>query len=130
MPKRTDRIHISSGAPWEAEVGYSRAVRIENRIEVAGTTAVLDGKPQFPGDPYRQTRRILEIIQAAIEEAGGSMADVVRTRMYITDAAHWPEVAKAHGEFFRDVRPASTLVVVKALIDPELLVEIEAVAVV
>lgn len=120
---------ISSGAPWEAQVGYSRAVRIDNRIEVAGTTAVRDGKPQFPGDPYQQAKLILEIIQKAIEEAGGSMSDVVRTRMYITEAEHWEGVAKAHGEFFRDVRPASTMVVVKALIDPALLVEIEAVAV-
>lgn len=119
---------ISSGAPWESEVGYSRAVRTGNRIEVAGTTAMREGKPQFPDDPYNQAKLALEIIQKAIEEAGGSMADVVRTRIYITELSHWQEVAKAHGEFFRDVRPAATMVVVKGLIDPALLVEIEAVA--
>ncbi|MFK7972605.1 MAG: RidA family protein [Bacteroidia bacterium] len=129
MLKNPKRINISSGAPWEATVGYSRAVRIGDRIEVAGTTAMRDGEPQYKDEPYQQTRLVLDIIQKAIEEAGASLGDVVRTRIYITDLAHWQEVAKAHGEFFRDIRPAATMVVVKALIDPALLVEIEALAI-
>ena len=126
MANKTHRINISSGAPWESQVGYSRAVRIGNQITVAGTTAVRDGSPQCKGDAYGQTRIILSIIKQAIEDAGGQLEDVVRTRILITDLADWEKVGKAHGEFFSDIRPAATMVVVKALIDPALLVEIDA----
>ena len=130
MANKTHRINISSGAPWESQVGYSRAVRIGDRIAVAATTAVRDGSPQCEGDALGQTRVILSIIKQAIEDAGGQMEDVIRTRIFITNLDDWEKVGKAHGEFFRDIRPAATMVVVKALIDPALLVELEAEAVV
>lgn len=121
-----DRQRINSGAPWEATVGYSRAVRIGNRVVVAGTTGLLpDGSSAGP-DAYVQAKRALEIIGAALEEAGASFADVVRTRMFVTDIARDAEaVGRAHGEVFAGIRPASTMVEVSALIRPELLVEIE-----
>ncbi|HET8987028.1 MAG TPA: RidA family protein, partial [Humibacillus sp.] len=124
------RQNVGSGSPWESEVGYSRAVRIGDLVHVAGTTAVLDGIAQAPGDPYGQARIALEIIAAALAECGAALSDVVRTRIYVTDIAHWAEVGRAHGEVFGDVRPAATMVQVAALITPELLVEIEAEAVV
>jgi enamine deaminase RidA (YjgF/YER057c/UK114 family) len=99
-------------------------------VHVAGTTAVRDGVAQAPGDPYAQTRVALEIIAAALTECGASLSDVVRTRIYVTDIAHWAEIGRAHGEVFGDIRPAATLVQVVALISPDLLVEIEADAVV
>jgi enamine deaminase RidA (YjgF/YER057c/UK114 family) len=120
----------SSGAPWEAQVGYSRAVRVGPYIHVAGTTASQDGQPVAPGDPYGQTRHILRTIQAALHDLGAELKHVVRTRMYVIDINHWPEVGRAHGEFFRDIRPASTLLAVHHLLAPELLVEIEADAIV
>ena len=116
---------ISTGDPWESVVGYSRAIRFGSIIEVAGTTAVKDGQVVAKGDPYGQTKFILEKIKGALEEAGGKMEDVVRTRIFVTDIAHWQQVGKAHGEFFRDIRPASTMVEVSALVNPEMLVEIE-----
>jgi enamine deaminase RidA (YjgF/YER057c/UK114 family) len=121
------RQNISSGAKWEPTIGYSRAVRIGNMISVAGTTAV-DEKSEVigEGDPYAQAAYILRKIERALKEAGASFDDVIRTRMYVVDAAHGDEVGRAHGEIFSQIRPASTLVVVKALIDPRLLVEIEA----
>jgi enamine deaminase RidA (YjgF/YER057c/UK114 family) len=124
------RLNISSGAKWESIVGYSRAVRVGNIIEVAGTTAV-DDQGQVVGvdNPYEQTRFILTKIEKALAEAGASLTDVVRTRMFVTDIAHWEEIGRAHGERFRDVRPAATMVEVAALISPELLVEIEVTAV-
>ncbi len=125
------RITISSGAPWEPIVGYSRAVRVGNIVHVAGTTAVgADGKVVGVGDPARQTREILVKIGRALAEAGSSMRDVVRTRVYVTDISRWEEVGRAHGEVFHEIRPASAMVEVSRLIDPEMMVEIEAEAIV
>lgn len=122
-----DRQLISSGAPWEAIAGYSRAVRVGPMIHVAGTTASdRQGRAVGKGDAYAQTRHILTIIEAALEEAGASLQDVVRTRMYVCDMGDWEEVARAHGEVFRDIRPAATLIEVGRLIGPDFLVEIEA----
>lgn len=126
-----ERIKISSNTHWESAVGYSRAVRVGNVIEVAGTTAVdEDGRIVSPGDPFAQARFILGKIERALRAAGASLTDVVRTRMYVIDIHHWEAVARAHGEVFRDIRPAATLVQVGALIEPELVVEIEVTAVV
>ena len=125
------RKNISSGAPWEATVGYSRAVRLGQIVEVAGTTAVDDaGRVVGPGSPYTQARFALEKIGRALAEAGAGFEDVIRTRIYVTDISRWEEVGRAHGEVFGDVRPASTLVAVASLVRPDLLVEIEATAVV
>lgn len=127
----TPRKNISSGAQWESVVGYSRAVRIGNTIEVAGTCAVdIDGMPSSPGDPYQQTIRILEIIRSAIEQLGGGLQDVIRTRIYVTHIEQWAEIGKAHGEVFGDIRPVTTMVEVSSLISGEYLVEIEATAIV
>ena len=122
---------ISSGGPWEAAIGYSRAVREGNHVFVAGTTAAnSDGSIAGGNDPYLQAMRCFEIIAKALAEAGASMADVVRTRMFVTDIAHWEAFGRAHGEYFRDIRPAATMVQVVALIDPAMLVEIEVEAVI
>ncbi|GAB3262800.1 RidA family protein [Larkinella harenae] len=121
---------ISSGSPWEPQVGYSRAVRVGNLIEIAGTTAMNGDQVVAKGNIYEQTRFILQKIATILEQAGGSMNDVVRTRMYVTDIAQWEAVGRAHGEFFKDIRPAASMVEVRALIDPDLLVEIEVTAVV
>ena len=125
------RINISSGAKWEDIVGYSRAVRVGNMIEVAGTTAV-DERGEIVGlnDPYEQTKYALAKIEKALIEAGASMQDVVRTRMFVTDISKWEEVGRAHGEFFRTVKPVASMVEVKGLIDPKLLVEIEVTAII
>jgi len=125
------RQNISSGAAWEAIVGYSRAVRMGNVVEVAGTTAV-DGNGQVvgPDDPGAQTRFILQKIEKALAEAGATLNDVVRTRIFVTDISRWEAVGRAHGEFFRTIKPVATMVEVSALISPELLVEIEATAVI
>ena len=124
------RRNISSGAAWEPIIGYSRAVRVGNVVQVAGTTSVdAEGKPYMPGDPYAQTVRILEIIEQALQEAGAAMEDVVRTRIFTTDIGHWQEIGRAHGERFAGIRPAATMVQVTALIDPALMVEIEAEAI-
>ncbi|MGO4599539.1 RidA family protein [Terrabacter sp. 2RAF25] len=124
------RRNIGTGSAWESVVGYSRAVRVGDTVHVAGTTAVRDGRVVAPGDAYRQAQVALEILVAALVECGASPADVVRTRLYVTDMRDWEAVGRAHGEVFADVRPASTLVQVSALIEPDLLVEIEAEAIV
>lgn len=123
----SDRKLISSGSPYEEPIGFSRAVRVGNRISVSGTGPIgPDGKTAAPGDAYGQARRSLEIIEQAILDAGGELADVVRTCIYVTDRGVWQDVARAHGEFFGKIRPASTLIVVAGLVQPDWLVEIEA----
>lgn len=129
MRKMNQRKNISSGSPWEDVVGYSRAVRIANIIEVAGTTAMDGDVLVGEGDVYAQTVFILQKIERALAEAGSSLTDVVRTRMFITDIKKWEEAGKAHGEFFKNIKPASTMIEVSALIDARLLIEIEATAI-
>ncbi len=121
---------ISSGSPFEPIVGFSRAVRVGNIVAVAGTTAGSGGKPVAIGDPAAQTRAILETIAEALAEAGASLKDVVRTRVYLTDIAHFETVGRVHGEFFGEIRPANSTLQVTAFVKPEWLVEIEADAVI
>ncbi|WP_183392925.1 RidA family protein [Kineococcus radiotolerans] len=126
----SDREVVSSGAVWEPLVGYSRAVRVGSWISVAGTTAAgPDGAPVGGDDVAEQTREAIRRIEAALAQVGAGLGDVVRTRMFVTDITRWEEVGRAHGEFLADIRPASSMVQVSALIDPRLLVEVEADAV-
>jgi enamine deaminase RidA (YjgF/YER057c/UK114 family) len=117
---------ISSGAPWEPVAGYSRAVAAGDFVFVAGCTSVVDGEVVHEGDPAAQTAQAIANVAAALEQLGASLADVVRTRMFVTDITRWPEYARAHGAAFGQIRPASTMVEVAALIDARMLVEVEA----
>lgn len=126
-----DRETFHSGAPWESLVAYSRAVRVGAHIAVSGTAPVDDdGEVVGVGDPYQQTRRCIEIIAAALQQAGAGLEHVVRTRMFVTDIGHWQEFARAHREAFKDIEPATTMVEVSRLIDPRMLIEIEADAII
>jgi enamine deaminase RidA (YjgF/YER057c/UK114 family) len=122
-------LRFGSGAPWEGIVGYSRVVVRGEAAWVSGTTSMLNGSVAHPGDAAAQTRQALEIIAESLQRAGFSINDVVRTRIFVTDISRWEEIGRAHGEVFGDVRPATTMVQVAALIDPDMLVEIEADAV-
>ncbi len=126
-----ERVNISSGAKWEAIVGYSRAVKIGNTIEVTGTVAV-DDNDQVVGrdNAYEQTKFIIQKIDKVLKQAGASLKDVVRTRMFVTDISRWQEYGKAHGEFFKDIRPCTSMIEVKGLIESGYLIEIEATAII
>lgn len=120
-----NRKNYTTGAKWENIVGYSRAVRIGNVLEIAGTTSVRDGQLVHPDDAYAQAKEIISIAEGVLAEAGGSLNDIVRTRIYVTNIKDWEKVGKAHGEAFASIKPATTLVEVSGLVDPKMLVEIE-----
>jgi enamine deaminase RidA (YjgF/YER057c/UK114 family) len=124
------RIRVNTNAKWENQIGYSRAIKAGRTIEVSGTSAIDRDRIIAPGDPYQQTRFIIQKIERAINEAGGSLKDVVRTRIYVTNIRDWGAVGRAHGEFFKDIKPATTMVEVTSLIDPNFVVEIEATAII
>lgn len=119
---------LSSSVVWEDIVGYSRAVKVGNFIEIAGTASVKNGEVIFSNEPYQQTRYIIKIIENALKQLDAGLEDVIRTRIYLRNVDDWPEVARAHGEFFSAIKPASTIVAVSSMINPDILVEIEATA--
>ena len=126
-----ERVNIRTGAPWESIVGYCRAVRVGPHVSVSGTAPVgEDGEVVGIGDPYAQAKRCIEIIEKALGEAGADLGDVVRTRMFVTDISQWEAIGRAHGEAFGEILPATAMVQVSQLIDPDMLVEIEADAIV
>ncbi|MDX1702154.1 MAG: RidA family protein [Melioribacteraceae bacterium] len=122
-------IKVNTNAKWETQIGYSRAVRAGNIIEVSGTSAIDRDRIIASGDAYQQTRFIIQKIERAINEAGGSLKDVIRTRIYVTNIKDWDAIGRAHGEFFSEIKPATTMVEVTSLIDPNFVVEIEATAI-
>jgi enamine deaminase RidA (YjgF/YER057c/UK114 family) len=124
-----NRINISSGAKWEEIIGYSRAVKIGNTIEISGSVALKDGELIGEGDPYLQSIRCLEVIKESLEKLGATLDDVIRTRIFVKDIGHWNEIGKAHGEYFKTIKPATSMVEVNKLINPQFLVEIEASAI-
>lgn len=124
-----ERMNFSSGAKWEDIVGYSRAVLVGNHLEISGTVATDESGTVGRGDFYQQTKFILQKIERVLQQAGFEMKDVVRTRMFVTDISHWEEIGRAHGEFFKDIKPATSMIQISALIDPDYLVEIEVTAV-
>ena len=124
------RVNISSGAVWEDTMGYSRAVKVDNLVEISGTTAVEGSVVIGIGDPYQQTRFIIDKFASVLKEAGGSLTDIIRVRIFVTDMSHWELVVKAFSEYFKDIKPAATLVEVNSLINKELLVEMEATAII
>lgn len=124
-----ERKNFSSGAKWEDIVGYSRAVLVGNQLEISGTVSTNDDGVVGKGNFYAQTRFILEKIEKVLHQAGFTLEDVVRTRMFVTDITHWEEIGKAHGEFFRNIKPATSMIEISALIDPDYLVEIEVTAI-
>ncbi len=127
----SSRQNISSGAKWESIVGYSRAVRVGNTVEVTGTVATdTSGNLVWKDNPFEQTKFILQKIEGVLKQAGASLSDVVRTRMFVTDISRWEEYGKAHGEFFSIIRPCTTMVEVSKLIEPEYMIEIEATAII
>ena len=125
-----NKLKISSGAKWEDLVGYSRSVRIGNVIEVSGTAPVGKGKTLYPGNAYEQAKACIKIIEKSLQQAGATLNDVIRTRMFVTDISRWEEYGKAHKEFFENIKPATSMVEVKSLISPDMLIEIEATAVI
>jgi enamine deaminase RidA (YjgF/YER057c/UK114 family) len=128
--KMPDKIKYSSGVIWEDIVGYSRAVKIGDRILMSGTTSIVDGKIIGEGDPYLQTKTIIDNIETVLHQAGSKLEDIVRLRVYVTDISRWEEVGKALGETFKKIKPAQTLIGISALVDPKMMVEIEAEAVI
>lgn len=125
-----NRLKYSTGAKWESIVGYSRAIRVGDVIEISGTCAVDENGNPTGGDAYQQTKKVIEIIEKAIENLGGKIEDVIRTRIYVTDISQWEKIGLAHGETFHTIRPVTTMIEVSKLISPEYLVEIEATAIV
>lgn len=123
------RQNFSTGAPWEAIIGYSRAVKMGNIIEVTGTVAADENGPVAVDDVYQQTKFIIEKIEKVLQQAGANLSDVVRTRLFVTDISQWEAIGRAHGEFFKDIRPCTTMVEISALIAPQYLIEIEATAI-